>query len=52
MKQAENPYHWPDPWMQESVSMHKNPTPTFAHESGKVGGRGEEERQERQRPGG
>ena len=44
MKQADNPYHWPNPWMQESVSKHKNPTPqTFVHESGKVGGRGEEE---------
>ena len=43
MKQADNPCHWPNPWMQESVSMHKNPTPTFVHESGKVGGRGEEE---------
>ena len=40
MKQADNPCHWPNPWMQESVSMHKNPTPqTFVQESGKVGGR-------------
>ena len=52
MKQADYPCHWPNPWMQESLSMHKNPTPqAFVHESGKVGGRGEEERQERQRTG-
>ena len=51
MKQTDYPCHWPNPWMQDSVSMHKNPTPTFVHESGKVGGRGEEERQERQRTG-
>ena len=44
--QADYPCHWPNPWMQESVSMHKNHTPqTFVHESSKVGGRGEEERQ-------
>ena len=51
------------PWMQESVSMNARkcvhaqkpyPSQAFAHESSKVGGRGkrEEERQERQRPGG
>ena len=51
------------PWMQESVSMNARkcvhaqkpcPSQAVAHESSKVGGRGkrEEERQERQRPGG
>ena len=42
MKQADYPCHWPNSWMQESVSMHKIPTAqTFVHESDKVGGRRE-----------
>ena len=55
MQQADYHRHRPTPWMQESVSMHKSPTPLRqSHESSKVGRRGkrEEERQERQRPGG
>ena len=27
MKLADYQCHWPTPWMQESVSMHKSPTP-------------------------
>ena len=26
MKQADYQCYWPNPWMQESVSMHKSPT--------------------------
>ena len=27
MQQADYQCHWPTPWMQESVSMHRSPTP-------------------------
>ena len=55
-QQADNQCFRLTPWMQESVSMNKKhyPSQAFAHESSNVRGRGkrEEERQERQRPGG
>ena len=50
MQQADYQCHWPTPWMQESESMHKSPTPVRHSRMNQA--RSEEERQERQRPGG
>ena len=50
MQQAHYQCHWPTPWMQESESMHKSPTPVRHSRMNQA--RSEEERQERQRPGG
>ena len=55
MQQADYHHHRPTPWMQESVHAQKSyPPQAVAHESSKVGRRGkrEEERQEREKPGG
>ena len=44
MQQADNQFHWPTPWMQESVSMHKRPIP-FMHLSMSKAGSEEEEKE-------
>ena len=45
MQQADYHRHRPTPWMQESVSMHKNPTPLRHSRMNQV--RSEEEEKER-----
>ena len=53
MPQADNQYHRPSPWMQESVSTHKSPTPVRHSRMNQARSEEKEkERQERQRPGG
>ena len=48
MQQADYQCHRPTPWMQESVSMHKIPTPVRHSRMNQA--RSEEEEKERQRP--
>ena len=52
MQQADYHRHRPTPWMQESVFMHKSPTPLRQSRMNQARSEEEEERQERQRPGG
>ena len=47
MQQAKNQCHRPTPWMQESVSMHKSPTPVRHSRMNQA--RSEEEEKERKR---
>ena len=56
MQQVDYQYHRPTPWMQESVSMKKSPTPVRHSRMNQARSEEEEKkregRQKRQRPGG